>query len=697
MGAMWYLRIHHYELTMVDRKKTRCSGEKPVCAFCARLNQRCTWDGDEDVSPERLTDTGRALSSSGTAAQNASLAARVALLESRLSFLDADNAFNLFASVSPPTAVNQPVDQPPAVDDIARTNSDFTFLPDPVIFRSLVQVYFDRCHNQPYAFFHEEMFRHDYESGSLPEYLLYAFAAAACRFSDHEFYRHRRSEAIDAYAQSSFGQIFEHSFSDAESLEPLMVVALAILAVVDFAGEFGETVDARHARIDTRSCKAGRPKIGWVKLALSCRFAHALRLNEEPDPQLPIHEQEERRRIFWSVYLLDILMSVGPNRPPSLLDEDCTVRLPCHESFFRDGLDGGPVPTLTSVVENPSGANHQNLDPFAMTIIMASALGRFIRFSLKRTLNTTHVLWDPRSKYYEVQSILLYYESHSPCAFSTISEVLNRHPSFSESTSPSHVSHIIYSHALYHLNNCLLNHPFILYRFFQAYTAPVPLSFVQEALQRCRRHATNLLELLIDLETYGPLSHPSFYGYCAMAAGVIHSIYEKSEDAEVAQASRKQLQSALSFLQREPVRWGHVGHMFKGTLLRSFKLDPEVARVLINPTSLAQKMTVPLGNMLWQLLDYAWLPHNIRPGETRSTLADLLPGTGHLRTNITESLASGSTNLPGDQYNTSGVLPATYARMLGEDMGGILAEAMGDNSLQGFARPTFSNGPPAAF
>ncbi|OAP55002.1 hypothetical protein AYL99_10702 [Fonsecaea erecta] len=656
------------------RKKTRCSGEKPVCAFCARLNQRCTWDGDEEVSPDRLTDTGRASFSSGIAAQNASLAARVALLESRLSFLDADSAFNLFASVSPQPTSNQPADQPPVVDEIARTNSDFTSLPDPAIFRSLVQVYFDRCHNQPYAFFHEEMFRHDYESGSLPEYLLYAFAAAACRFSDHEFYQQRRAEAIDTYAQVSFGQIFEHSFSDAESLEPWMVVALAILAVVDFA--------------------AGRPKIGWVKLALSCRFAHALRLNEEPDSQLPVHEQEERRRIFWSVYLLDIIMSVGPNRPPSLLDEDCTVRLPCHEGLFRDGLDGGPVPNLTTVVENPSGSNHQNLDPFAMTVIMASALGRFIRFSLKRTLNTTHVLWDPRSKYYEVHSILLYYEAHSLCALSSISEALNRQPSFIESASPSQVSHIVYAHALYHLNNCLLNHPFILYRFFQAYTAPVPLSFVQEALQRCRKHATNLLELLADLESYGPLSHPSFYGYCAMAAGVIHSIYEKSDDAEVAQTSRKHLQAALNFLQREPVRWGHVNHM--GTLLRSFKLDPAVARVLTNPVSLAQKVTVPLGNMLWQLLDYAWLPRNIHPGENKSSVADLLPGTGHLQSNMTETLASNGANPPGGPFNGTGVLPPTYARMLGEDMGDILSEAMGDNRLQGFVRPMFSDRPSAA-
>ena len=253
-------------------------------------------------------------------------------------------------------------------------------------------------------------------------------------------------------------------------------------------------------------------------------------------------------------------MSIGPNRPPSLLDEDCTVHLPCDEDLFREGMPSGSVPTLTDVIENPS-ANHQNLDSFAMTILMASALGRFIRFSLKRTLNRSHVLWDPRSKYYEVHSILLLYESKSPCTFTPIAEVLRQQTTFNGSTSPSQIGHIVFSHALYHLNQSLLNHPFILYRFFHSYAAPVPPSFVQEARQRCHRHATSLLELLIGLEQYGPLSHPSFYGYCAMAAGVIHRLYEQSEDTDIADISRRQAQEALTFLQRNSIRWSHVGHM----------------------------------------------------------------------------------------------------------------------------------------
>jgi hypothetical protein len=65
----------------IRRKKSRCTGEKPVCAICARLGQTCRYN--ETLSSDL------AISSYANALQqqNTGLAARVALLESRLSFL----------------------------------------------------------------------------------------------------------------------------------------------------------------------------------------------------------------------------------------------------------------------------------------------------------------------------------------------------------------------------------------------------------------------------------------------------------------------------------------------------------------------------------------------------------------------------------------------------------------------------------
>lgn len=360
-------------------------------------------------------------------------------------------------------------------------------------------------------------------------------------------------------------------------------------------------------------------------------------------------------------------MSVGPNRPPGLLDEDCTVHLPSHEDFFNDGTPFNSMPTLTEIQENAS-TDGPPLNSFALTILMASALGRFLRFSLKRTLNKARILWDPRSKYYEVHSILLLYESQSPCAFTPVAEAIRMQTTPNGAPSPSQVSHIVFAHALYHLNQSLLNHPFILYRFFHNYAAPVPLSFVQEALQRCHQHSTSLIELLTSLERHCALGHASFYGYCVMAGGMILRLYEKSDDKIVAEAASRHVQKALNFLQHKPIRWSHVGHM--GTLLSCFELDSNIATVLTSPISLALKVDVPHGTMLWQLLDYAWAPQYKPSSAIRSSLAvaDLLSETEPEEPTIPTQASSDTTHDRMALFDAGNSLPPTYARMLGEDM-----------------------------
>lgn len=195
-------------------------------------------------SPEHPTQAKHPLESTSDAPahQQSDLAARVALLESRLGVLDAESAFSLFASLPVPEDPTASTTHPqlgprPAIQGLGQASkSDFLELPEPSMFEALIDIYFDRCHNQPYVYFHEEMFRADYQSGRLPQYLLFAFAATACRFYDHDFYRDRRTEAIDTYSRVSFAQIFDPTFSDTDDLEVYMVVALAMLALIEYSG-----------------------------------------------------------------------------------------------------------------------------------------------------------------------------------------------------------------------------------------------------------------------------------------------------------------------------------------------------------------------------------------------------------------------------------------------------------------------------
>ncbi|KIX04368.1 uncharacterized protein Z518_05236 [Rhinocladiella mackenziei CBS 650.93] len=647
------------------RKKARCSGEKPVCAFCARLNQECTWDQSSTDPLSKSPPTSSRL-------DDQNLAARVALLESKLSLLGDNDAFGLFASSGAPSAgvglMGSVQQTPPGLDQHGRVTgnpssfrprNDFLHLPDHGVFQSLIDVYFEYCHNQPYAFFHEATFRRSFEDGLLPEYLLFAIAATACRFTEHPFYQGRQAEAIESYSNTSWSQIFERSFSSEGNPEICIVQATNMLAVIDFT--------------------AGHPKLGWVKLALAVRFAQGLRLNEEPDHLRPTIEQEEHRRTFWSVYLLDRLMSLGPDRPPSFPDADCTVRLPCSEDMFINGLTTSIMPTLESVIENPTASNHQDLDHFAMLVLMASTLGRFARFSLKHAANNTHVPWDPRSKFYNVHSSLLHFESLSPCMLASVADILRTNFTFNGQVDKQRAGHFIFSHALFHLNHCLLNHPFILLRLFDPCQAQIPLSFVQEALDRCHKHATELLDLLRDAHQCGPVVHLSFYGYCALVSGVIQRLYASHTSHDIARASSEKVQASMSFLEGKPARWAIFRRM--KNLLQNFNPDANTARALTNPVSLSQKTPIADRTILWELLDYARLVemNNLYP--VLNSVSALPPAEMMQEPVIMPPTSNGTnTNPEGLRFNDHVTTPNYTLDGLGEDGGSLWSPPRGNGS-----------------
>lgn len=155
---------------------------------------------------------------------------------------------------------------------------------------------------------------------------------------------------------------------------------------------------------------AGRTSSGWLKIGLAVRICQDLQLMKEPSPMLPIIEQEERRRVFWSVYLLDKLVSCGKSRPPAIADEDCHVQLPCEEGVFRSGT------------WKQTATFHQLLNwdadlgtirgHFTLAILVASALGRCARYVLHERETDDMLPWDSRSEFAAINSFLLLIEQH---------------------------------------------------------------------------------------------------------------------------------------------------------------------------------------------------------------------------------------------------------------------------------------------
>lgn len=305
---------------------------------------------------------------------------------------------------------------------------------------------------------------------------------------------------------------------------------------------------------------AGQHRLGWIKIGLGVRFAQGLRLNTEPDTTLPHWQQEEHRRVFWSVYMLDRFVSCSRIRPPSILDRDCSVRLPSDDDQLRLEIPA-QSPAISVMKELPGVEKCKNLSDFALLILMSSILGRVVRYSLQHDSSNPFPPWDFRSNFTKIRSILFSFEALLADENSPIAEYIQDKFRTVGGYDRQKVGHYIWWRCLYHLCGCLLYHPFLLHNYLKQYRRTFPRSFARECLQRCQEHAEHLTNLLIVIKDEDCCARGSFLGYIAVVASSIHQLYQYSREPTL--KARSMLSSAicLEFLEHFASHWKSYGRM----------------------------------------------------------------------------------------------------------------------------------------
>ncbi|UPK96105.1 hypothetical protein LCI18_007040 [Fusarium solani-melongenae] len=574
------------------RKKTRCSGQRPCCSFCARLRQKCSYDkvlstfmetGDSEPQPTQGHVLTTCSGAEAALVMESSLSDRLAILESKMGMLPNRTNGTLAQDklVAPPYQWSFS----PSFLDPDQTSRFIVIPPSPVV-ESLVDTYFRYCHCQPYAYFRQQKFRERLFDNALPKWLILAFIATASRFSDDDFFQGQQEEAANSFADAAWSEIHENVFSEDSFLNHHVVQALSMLAVLDFT--------------------AGRNKRGWMKIGLAIQFAQALNLSVEPDPTLPDWLQDEHRGTFWSIYLLDRFVSCGAQRIPTIQDNDCTVKLGLDPVYCD--VASGPAPvTLENVLSTPRSA--AELGQAGHSCVLASALGRIQKYCLRPTAQArTYPLWDPRSEFASIHATLKTFEAYSPLLGGQLDESISQ-----LGLSRGNQGFMCFSHALYFTNRCLLLHPFLLHQDILMWRDPVPLSFLRHSLLECHESATTFVDLLQHL-LKARLCLTSFIGYCAVTAGVIHRLFQRHHDSFIQASSFHSYEKILQFLQDAPVHGRHFSRMRQA--LADFEPDPEATAALVDPSLLAGMDPHPDTIKMWSLLDYGWLSDQARDNAT---------------------------------------------------------------------------------
>lgn len=272
----------------------------------------------------------------------------------------------------------------------------------------------------------------------------------------------------------------------------------------------------------------------------------------EPASSLPVAEQEESRRAFWSIYLLDKLMTCGRARPSIFADGSILVHLPCAESAFKESR-WEESEELEAYISNGAPQCSQP-SSFSRVIIISTILSRCSQYAIQsRRDSHTRPPWDVNSHYTSINSSLIYLESHVNWQ-QPIRELMKSPEANAEHVSNS-IELIVVSQVLHHLCYCILNHHFLLRQILAYCTTKLPVSFLINALQSGLYHAQELNRVLKSALQAGCRTNSSFLSYACLFSATIHAVYRHADTGPVREQAIEDLKFATSFLQRQARYW----------------------------------------------------------------------------------------------------------------------------------------------
>lgn len=266
-----------------------------------------------------------------------------------------------------------------------------------------------------------------------------------------------------------------------------------------------------------------RRQSAWIKLGIVIRIAQDLGFMKEPDKSLSIIVQEERRRVFWTVYMLDRFSVCGADRAPAISDSDCKLFLPCNELAFQQGYAENQETCLERMFDHKPGSDQPNA--IALSIIMSSTLGLVARYMLSRNSEAEPVaLWDVKSEYAVTSSRLMMFERYFNPGI-PFSKIVERDFTCNGVVDHQQMGHVLLSKVLFHLNYILLHHPLLLrYRLACFSSNQVPPSFLNRAIQNCTEHAVAMAVFMQEANAAGCNTTIPYFCYGMGICASVHAL-----------------------------------------------------------------------------------------------------------------------------------------------------------------------------
>ncbi|RAL05737.1 transcription factor domain-containing protein [Aspergillus ibericus CBS 121593] len=372
--------------------------------------------------------------------------------------------------------------------------------PQPRLPDSMLDTYFARLHAKPYWILDETATRQRHQHGQLPAHLSMAIYAFTLRYTTPN-----PPQGSLEYARQA-RRLVDIDNPSIEGTQSLLLLCHTFFAY-------------------------GCGKTAYMVLANAVSMTLALDLYREAPAALPVAEREMRRRLFWTVYVMDRFLTCGSKRPCLIADHSIVLRLPGAGSEAGECFNpvGPNIHYSPDRRKGPGGS--------ALLVDITRILGVTHRYlAAGGVKGDSHFPWHALSNLSKIRQELDLWAAGTQDLFASI-ETLFGHP---ESTL------LLLSKLIYHLVHCLLYRPFLPIDLVELRGTGQHQSWQIEATTLCFSHANAIAEL-VELARHAPrIEWPALVAYCVCTAGTVHvhGVHYHGREGEV-------FASSADFLARE--------------------------------------------------------------------------------------------------------------------------------------------------
>lgn len=435
------------------------------------------------------------------------------------------------ADETPRIELAQPPPPRPQAPPVARRSSQYEGAREAIAFTdALLDTFFSRLHNQPYYILDETATRNRLRDGHLPRYLVNAVHAVSIRYVPHLC-------GGPAGAARSSQDHASRARADIDVDEPSIdhLQALLLLAIASF--------------------QSGRGKKSYMMLSHAIGMAFALDLHRELSAmRIPPAERESRRRLWWTIFLMDRFTVSGSKRPALISDEAVYLRLPSGQTQGSSNFVEGNFFTSGASLPYASGISSANPSSGAVLVEVVRILGRANRYLASGGVKgDSHFPWHANSTLTQIRSDLDLFAALTADVFTSYEAM------FSQPDSTT----LVLSRLIYHLVHCLIYRPFLPLDLAELTGPGQHQSWQIEATHVCFMHANEIAQTVEMGKSFGISLWPAFVGYCLCTAGTIHTHgahYVSFQEGDLYRSSADYLRKEMAQLTDLSYLWACVQH-----------------------------------------------------------------------------------------------------------------------------------------